>query len=195
MAPREKKATMITGNIDHFTENGIVMQDGQKVDTDFIITATGLNMQQNFPFSTIKVHIDGQEYNAADHMIYNTVMINNVPNFAFIIGYSNSSLTLKADIASTYFAKLLNHMKENNVEKLVPKEDQMDNVKRLYFSAGLTSGYLVRSRETLPKIGDKAPWSANHYFFELFNLTFKKLSLNSLEMTVADKCKKKVVIY
>ena len=61
------------------------------------------------------------------------------------------------------------------VEKLVPKEDQLDNVKRLYFSAGLTSGYLARSKESLPKIGDKAPWSANHYFFELFNLTFKKL--------------------
>ena len=123
-------------------------------------------------------------------MMYNTVMISDVPNFAFIKLESNSSLTLKADIASTYFTKMLNHMKENNVEKVVPKENQMNNVRRLCFFGGMTSGYLLRSKENLPKMGDKAPWNTNHYFVDLFNLTFKKLSLNSLEMTVADKYKK-----
>ena len=117
-------------------------------------------------------------------------MISDVPNFAFVKLESNSSLTLKADIASTYFTKLLNHMKENNVEKVVPKENQMDNVRRLYFFGGMTSGYLLRSKENLPKLGDKAPWNANHYFVDLFNLTFKNLSLNSLEITVTDSCKK-----
>ena len=50
-------------------------------------------------------------------MMYNSVMINDVPNFGFIMGYTNASWTLKADIASIYFTKLLNHMKvlvENN---------------------------------------------------------------------------------
>ena len=168
------------------------MKDGQHVDADFIIAATGLTMQQNFPFSTMKVHIDGQEYKAADHLIYNAVMINDVPNFAFIIGYTNASWTLKADIASAYFTKLLNHMKENNVDKLVPKEDKMEEIKRVHFTGGLTSGYFARAGQILPKQGDKDPWDtgSNNYLYDLFNMTFKGFSLKSLEITVADKFKK-----
>ena len=51
------------------------MKSGEKVEADFIISATGLTMQKNFPFSTIKVAIDGEEYKAPDHLMYNSIMI------------------------------------------------------------------------------------------------------------------------
>ena len=51
------------------------MKSGEQVEADFIISATGLTMQKNFPFSTIKVAIDGEEYKAPDHLIYNSIMI------------------------------------------------------------------------------------------------------------------------
>ena len=35
--------------------------------------------------------IDGEEYKANEHIIYNGIMINDVPNMAFIIGYTNAS--------------------------------------------------------------------------------------------------------
>ena len=43
----------------------------------------------------LKVSIDGEEYNAPDHMMYNSVMLDDVPNFAFVVGYTNASWTLK----------------------------------------------------------------------------------------------------
>ena len=89
------------------------MKGGQHVDADFIIAATGLTMQQNFPFSTIKVNIDGQEYKAAEHLIYNAVMISDVPNFGFIIGYTNASWTLKADIGAKYLGFFLLSFPQN----------------------------------------------------------------------------------
>ena len=52
-----------------------------------------------------KASIDGEEYRASEHIIYNGIMINDVPNMAFIIGYTNASWTLKADIASLFFTK------------------------------------------------------------------------------------------
>ena len=115
-----------------------------------------------------------------------------VPNFAFIIGYTNASWTLKADIASAYFTKLLNYMKDNRVDKLVPKENKMEEIKRVHFTGGLSSGYFARAGEKLPKLGDKSPWDtvANNYLYDLFNITFKGMSLDSLEITVADKLKK-----
>ena len=103
---RDGKATMVTGHIETFTETGIEMKTGEKVEADFIISATGLTMQGNFPFSTIKVSIDGEAYNAPDHMVYNSVMLNDVPNFAFVVGYTNASWTLKADISAVFITKL-----------------------------------------------------------------------------------------
>ena len=81
---------------------------------------------------------------------------------------------------------------KNNVEKLMPKEMETDKIKRTYFTAGLTSGYLVRAKEILPRLGDKAPWNSKHYFFDLFNLIFMKLDLNSIEITIANKSNKKL---
>ena len=82
-----------------------LQKSGEHIDADFIISATGLTLQHNYPFSTIKVTIDGEEYKANEHIIYNGIMINDVPNMAFIIGYTNASWTLKADIASLFFTK------------------------------------------------------------------------------------------
>ena len=72
---REGKATIVTGHIETFTETGIVMKNGENVEADFIISATGLALQKNFPFSTMKVTIDGEEYKAPEHLIYNSIMI------------------------------------------------------------------------------------------------------------------------
>ena len=68
-----------------------LQKSGEHIDADFIISATGLTMQHNFPFSTIKVIVDGKEYKASDHLIYNGIMISDVPNFAFIIGRAEES--------------------------------------------------------------------------------------------------------
>ena len=52
---KEKKANIVTSHIDHFTRNGIEMKNGEFVAADFVILATGLKLQTNFPFSTIQV--------------------------------------------------------------------------------------------------------------------------------------------
>lgn len=184
---RAGKASIVTGHIDKLTEQGILMKDGTLVEADFIISSTGLTMQQNFPFSTIKAKIDGKEYKAADHCIYNGIMIDDVPNMAFIVGYTNASWTLKADIASIYFTQLLNHMRSNNIEKVVPKLG--DDVNYVYFTGGLSSGYFSRSKEVLPRQGDKYPWNTGvqDYITDLLRLTFRGFCRESLEFFKNDK--------
>ena len=54
-AIRDGNTSIATGQIDHFTENGIRMKNGKHVEAELIILATGMNIQSNFPFSTIKV--------------------------------------------------------------------------------------------------------------------------------------------
>ena len=58
----------------------------------------------------------------------------------YIIGYTNASWTLKADIACVYFTKLLNYMKHNGVTKIVPRLDPESDIKCEAFTGGLSSG-------------------------------------------------------
>jgi len=185
---REGKASIVTGHIDTFTEKGIKMKSGEHVDANFIISATGLTMQQNFPFSTIKVSVDGKPYKAAEHLLYNAMMVSDIPNFAFIVGYTNASWTLKADIAALYFTKLLNHMRSNNIAKVVPREGSEGAVKRENFTGGLTSGYFARSGAVMPKQGDKFPWKGGvNYLLDLIQMTFGGISKDCLEFEVDEK--------
>jgi len=72
---RSGRASIVTGTIKSLTERGIQMDSGEEVEADLIISATGLTLQHNFPFSTMKVTVDGKEYKAADHMVYNGIML------------------------------------------------------------------------------------------------------------------------
>ena len=177
----------VLGPRDHFHETGIQMMDGLHVEADFIIVATGLTYRA--PFSTIQVCIDGVDFKPGENLLYNGVMLSDIPNFLFIVPSTNASLTVKADIISLYFTKLLNHMKKEKIVKVVPKENPMDNVQREVKIAGLdwTSGDLTRAGSTLPKLGNKYPWNRglNHYIFDFVNLTIKGLCLDSLEITKA----------
>ena len=111
-----------------------------------------------------------------------------MPNFAFIVGSANNSWTLKADIASLYFAKLLNYMRDNKVAKVVPREDPENPVNHKAFDAGLSSGYFARAKDILPKLGDKYPWvGGGNYILDLVSMSLKSLSKDSLEITFINK--------
>lgn len=184
---QDKKATIVTGQIDHLTENGIQMKNGEYVYADFIISATGINVQHNFPFSTIQVSVDGEPYKASTHLMYNGIMINDVPNFAFVMGCSYSSWTLKADIASLYTVKLMNYMENNKIIKVVPREDTKDELKRTHFIGGFTSRHFVRGGDVMPKVGDKKPWRFGfNYIKDRTKLTLGFLNKDSLEFTEAE---------
>ena len=111
-----------------------------------------------------------------------------MPNFAFVVGYTNASWTLKADIASLYFAKLLNYMRASKAVKVVPKEDPSNPVNHEAFDGGLSSGYFARAKHILPKQGDRSPWRGGvNYILDLISMSLKSLSKESLEFTLINK--------
>jgi len=89
LALHDGKVDIVTDNIDEFVETGIRTESGNIIEADIIVSATGLNLQENLPMSTIKVDVDGKPYNAPDHFIYRGCMLSGVPNFVFTLGYSN----------------------------------------------------------------------------------------------------------
>ena len=118
-----------------------------------IITATVLELQL---VGGADIFVDNKKLNIADEMMYKGLMMEGVPNFALMFGYTNSSWTLKSDIASEFVCRLLNHMHRIHAEKVVPVDTE-NNISDFNF-LNLRSGYVKRADSQLPRQGKKSPW-------------------------------------
>ena len=151
-AVREGRASVLTGRIAGFTEDGLRLENGQEVPADVVVTATGLNLQVA---GGIRLSVDGQAVDAAETVIYRGMMLSGVPNFALAVGYTNSSWTLKIGLLCEYFCRLLAHMDAQGYDTAVPVADPgMPTRPLLDFGAG----YVQRSLARLPRQGLSAPW-------------------------------------
>ncbi|MBS0410726.1 MAG: NAD(P)/FAD-dependent oxidoreductase, partial [Proteobacteria bacterium] len=75
------KASMVTDEIDRFTEKGILTKSGQELEADIIITATGFNLNV---LGDIDFVIDGKPLNFADTVTYRGMMFTGVPNMVWV---------------------------------------------------------------------------------------------------------------
>ncbi|MDT5068984.1 MAG: monooxygenase [Mycobacterium sp.] len=145
--------SVVTDRIATFTETGILLESGRELDADIIVTATGLNMQA---FGGISLTVDGSPVNLPDHVAYKGMMLSEVPNFAYAIGYTNSSWTLKVGLLCEYFCKLLSHMDSNGYDTARPVLDDADMELRPFMD--FSAGYVQRVVHQLPRQGSGQPW-------------------------------------
>ena len=157
---REGKASIETDVIDQFTENGILLKSGKHLEADIIVSATGLNIQI---LGGLKATLDGQPIDTSKSMLYNGVMVSDIPNMAMIIGYINASWTLKVDIAADYICRLLNHMDKNNFKEVTPVGDTSQRLDDTIMGS-LSSGYISRAADVMPKQGKSGPWFVSNNY-------------------------------
>jgi cation diffusion facilitator CzcD-associated flavoprotein CzcO len=151
-AMRQGKASIVTDTIETFTPRGIRLVSGQELEADVIVTATGLQL---LPFGGIEMVVDGAPVDPAATMAYKALMLSDVPNFVYTVGYTNASWTLKADLVSMYVVRLLRHMDRIGARSVVPV--RQPGVREVPFM-DFRSGYVLRALDRLPKQGDRAPW-------------------------------------
>jgi len=160
------RASVVTGEIDRFTENSIRLASGQELTADIIVSATGLQM---LALGGVQLHVDGTAINPGDAFVYKGLMLSNVPNFAFCVGYTNASWTLRADLASIFVCRLLNHMDRRSYRTCTPACDPASLEARPLLD--LTSGYVTRSAANLPKRATKKPWLIRqNYILDLLTM-------------------------
>jgi monooxygenase len=152
-AIREGRASVVTDQIEESTETGLRLRSGGELEADVIVTATGLRL---LALGGIALAVDGRDVKLPETMAYKGTMLSGVPNFAFTIGYTNASWTLKADLASEYVVRLLRHMDAHGYDQCVPVNDDPTVAERplLDFQAG----YVLRSIDEFPRAGSRPPW-------------------------------------
>jgi len=150
---RDGSAEIATDTIKAFTADGIELESGAKLEADVVITATGLNL---LFLGGMKITIDGAEPDLPRALTYKGMMLSDFPNFAYTLGYTNASWTLKADLTSEYICRLLNHMDATGqrIARPTVNDPSITEERLLDFN----SGYVLRSLDHLPKQGSKEPW-------------------------------------
>jgi monooxygenase len=182
-AIKSGKASVVTDQIASFTENGVLLKSGELLDADIIVTATGLRLKT---FGGIEVSVDGKTLATNQLLSYRAVLMQDIPNMAFIFGYTNASWTLKADIASRYVCRLLNYMNSRGLASVTPRAPagQVDEGNVL---SSLTSGYVRRDIDELPRQGRSGPWRVTHaYDVDKVLLLNESIDDGSLEFTQFD---------
>jgi cation diffusion facilitator CzcD-associated flavoprotein CzcO len=163
-----ERASVVTDQIDTFTERGIRLRSGAELDADLIVTATGLNL---LALGGMQIAVDGSEVDVSETMSYKGMMLSGVPNLAIAFGYTNASWTLKADLTCAYVCRLLNHMDEHRYVQCTPSNDDPSIEEQPFID--FSSSYVQRSIEQFPKQGSKAPWRLyQNYALDILALKF-----------------------
>jgi cation diffusion facilitator CzcD-associated flavoprotein CzcO len=151
-AIRAGRASVVTDVVDTFTERGIRLGSGEELEADIVVTATGLNL---LPLGGLDLVVDGEHVELPQTMAYKSMMLGGVPNYAYAVGYTNATWTLKVDLTAEYLCRLLNHMDANGLRVCVPEPDPSVPAEPFL---DFTSGYVMRSVDQFPKQGARTPW-------------------------------------
>lgn len=155
---RAGHASVVTDQIETFTETGILLQSGRLLEADIIVTATGFNLNV---LGDIEFSIDGEPLVFSDTVTYQGMMFTGVPNMAWVFGYFRASWTLRADLVADFVCRLLNHLQEKGWRRVVPvlrPEDQDMPLLPWIDPEDFNPGYVMRGTHLLPKRGDKPEW-------------------------------------
>ena len=175
-ALRDGTAEIVTDHIETFTEHGLRLKSGRELAADVVVTATGLKLQM---LGGATIVVDDKPVRVADTMVYKGCMYSGVPNFAFAVGYTNASWTLKVDLTSTFVCRLLSYLDAHHFHEVRARLDP--NVSRLPI-LDFNSGYITRALAELPSQGDRLPWKLyQNYALDRAMLGAGKIADRTLE--------------
>lgn len=155
---REGQASVVTDDIETFTETGLQLKSGQALDADVVVTATGFHLSV---LGDIRFSVDGQPLNFGDSIAWRGTMFTGLPNMAWVFGYFRASWTLRADLLSALVCRLLKHMDARGAQVVVPAlrpQDQAMALRPWVDPENFNPGYMARGVALLPRQGSQAPW-------------------------------------
>jgi cation diffusion facilitator CzcD-associated flavoprotein CzcO len=177
MAIRSGKASVVTDQIETFTEKGLRLKSGAELEADLIVTATGLNLEV---LSGLQITVDGNRVDPAKTFNYKGLMYSGLPNLASSFGYTNASWTLKCDLTCEYVCRLLNYMTRHGYRQCTPRNTDPAVSGEAWVD--FSSGYIQRSLHLFPKQGSKPPWKLHqNYARDIMTLRFGRIDDGVLE--------------
>jgi cation diffusion facilitator CzcD-associated flavoprotein CzcO len=156
---REGKLSIVTDTIETFTEQGIKVSSGEEIPADIVVTATGFNLSV---FGDVAFTVDGEPVDFAEHITWRGIMLDGLPNLAYVFGYFRHSWTLRVDLVADLLIRLLTNMCDKGATMVVPTlpPEEADMQRRPWSDPeNFNPGYVMRMQHLLFKQGDHEPWT------------------------------------
>ncbi|MFC6639621.1 NAD(P)-binding protein [Sulfitobacter sp. JBTF-M27] len=157
-AIRDGHASVITDEIERFTDSGIQLKSGDKIEADIIVTATGFNLNV---LGDIDFIIDGAPLDFHETLTYRGMMFTGMPNMVWVFGYFRASWTLRSELIADFVCRLLTHMKAKGAKRVEPmlRAAEQDMTLGPWMDPkDFNPGYLMRGMHLLPKRGTTRDW-------------------------------------
>ena len=153
---RDGSARIVTDHIATFNERGILLESGEQLDADIIVSATGLEL---VVMGDARFSVDGEPVDFSRKWTYKGLMASDVPNMVVTFGYINASWTLRADLTHEWVCRVLNHMRDTGTTQVTPRLPPAlaDMPSRLWID-DFSPGYMERVMHLFPRQGDREPW-------------------------------------
>jgi cation diffusion facilitator CzcD-associated flavoprotein CzcO len=178
-AIRSGQVSVVTDHIATFTETGVRLRSGQELGADIIVTATGLILKL---MGGVHLAVDGAPVELSQATSYKGMMYSDIPNLAAAFGYTNASWTLKCDLIAEYVCRLLNYMDRHGYTQCTPRRQDGSIAGEPVVT--LSSGYVQRAIDTLPRQGTRKPWKMyQNYLRDLLNMRFSRVDDGIMEFT------------
>jgi hypothetical protein len=113
-------------------------------------------------FGGIAISVDGAEVKPHERFVFKRHLLQDVPNAAWCMGYTNASWTLGADMTARSVANLLAYMDSRGYTRAFPHLADVAMPEQPAFN--LQSGYVLRALDVLPKSGTRRPWALTHNY-------------------------------
>ncbi|WP_432564444.1 flavin-containing monooxygenase [Kineococcus sp. SYSU DK003] len=177
-AVRAGAASVVTDGIETFTADGVRLASGAELPADVVVTATGLDL---LFLGGMHLEVDGRPVDPADRVVYRGMMLSGVPNFAFALGYTNASWTLKIDLVTEHVCRLLALMERRGHRVVTPGAPRNPRRRPLI---DLRSGYVRRAAGQLPQQGVSAPWRLRqNYPADVWTLRHRRVDDRALDFS------------
>ncbi|MFC4070405.1 flavin-containing monooxygenase [Actinoplanes subglobosus] len=157
---RAGDASVVTGHIDRFVPEGLRMADGDVVEADIVVTATGLRIKL---LGGVAVTLDGTPVDVSQSCTYHGALLSGLPNFAVCIGYINLSWTVRADVTARLVARVLRRLLDTGNDVVVPVVPADLGPTGPFMD--MQSGYLARAADIMPRAGRHYPWAFRQNVF------------------------------
>jgi cation diffusion facilitator CzcD-associated flavoprotein CzcO len=181
---RAGKASVVTDRIARFTERGILLESGAELEADVVVTATGLNL---LAFGGMQLSLDGEVVPLNETVTYKSMMLSGIPNFAFAVGYTNISWTLKVDLVCEHLCRMLAHMDTHGHDAMVAVAD--DPSVELRPLLDFKAGYVQRAVDLFPQQGSHGPWTVEmNYTADRARLSTGPVEDPALRFSAAARC-------
>lgn len=152
------KVTMVTDEVETFTEHGITTKGGETIEADVVITATGFELSV---LGDVAFDLDGEAVDLTDRITYRGIMFTGLPNLAWTFGALRLSWTMRAELVNQFVVRMLADMAASGHAVVTPElrpEDVGMELAEYIPGDEFNPGYLQRSRHLLPRSGDKVEW-------------------------------------